>query len=166
MKENCRLLLVVVAALLFADVTEIQAQTKPRFAIVFPIVAPKLSSKYGKRIHPIRKFSRLHQGVDLAAPENAHVRAVAAGRVVFADRYAGFGKLVTIEHVDGYTSLYAHLSEIKVHIGETVSAGAIIGRVGSSGEATGPHLHFEWRVKGKAVDPLKVFPSLSELADG
>lgn len=136
------------------------------FSIVFPIIAPRVSSSYGTRIHPIRKFSRFHRGVDLAAPENSHVRAVVEGRVVFAGTYAGFGKLVTVQHGRGFTSLYAHLAEISVNVGDKIPAGAIIGRVGSTGLATGPHLHFEWRRNGVAVDPLKAFPSLAELADG
>lgn len=135
-------------------------------AIVFPILTPRISSGFGNRVHPIRAYSAKHQGVDLAVPANSHVRAIMAGRVVFADRYAGFGKLVTIEHPNGRTSLYGHLSEILVNTGDSVPAGALLGRVGSTGMATGPHLHFEWRIKGKSVDPLKVFPSLASDADG
>ena len=142
------------------------AQEAQRFAIVFPVIAPRLSSQFGKRIHPIRKFSRFHQGVDLAAPESSHVRAVLPGRVVFAGPHAGYGNLVTIDHGKGYASLYAHLSQIKVQIGTDVPAGALIGRVGSTGETTGPHLHFEWRKDGKSIDPLKVFPSLADVSDG
>lgn len=136
------------------------------FSIVFPIMAPRVSSGYGIRIHPVRKFTRLHRGVDLAAPENSHVRVVAEGRVVFAGDYAGFGKLVTVEHRDGFTSLYGHLAEITVNPGDKIPAGALIGRVGSTGLATGPHLHFEWRRNGVPLDPLKAFPLLAEFADG
>ena len=118
------------------------------------------------RVHPIRKFSAKHQGVDLAVPENSHVRAIMGGRVVFADRYAGFGKLVTIDHGKNRISVYGHLSELLVHVGERITAGALLGRVGSTGTATGPHLHFEWKVNGKALDPLKIFPSLAATAEG
>ena len=134
--------------------------------VVFPLMAPRLSSKYGPRTHPVKKVVRHHQGVDLAAPKYAHVRAVLEGRVVFADSYAGYGKLVTIKHLEGYTSLYGHLHEIRVNPGQMVKAGEIIGRVGSTGLATGPHLHFEWRRGGKSIDPLKVFPALAENAAG
>lgn len=134
--------------------------------VVFPILAPKLSSKYGKRKHPILRSTRHHSGVDLAAPANSHIRAIADGKVVFADRHGGYGKLVTILHGDGYSSMYGHLSEITVNPGQEVSAGDIIGRVGSTGRASGPHLHFEWRLNGKPQDPLKVFPSLAEKAEG
>lgn len=119
------------------------------------------------RRHPVlRRMDRKHNGVDLAAPEYAHVRAVAAGIVVFADQYAGYGKLVTIKHEKGYTSLYGHLAEILVNTGQRVRAGELIGRLGSTGMSTGPHLHFEWRINGKPVDPLRVFPALAEGAEG
>ena len=163
------------AAAIFVFSVDSEAAAQPRrnqnavnggFSIVFPIMAPRVSSGYGIRIHPIRKFSRLHRGVDLAAPENSHVRVVAEGRVVFAGDYAGFGKLVTVEHRDGYTSLYGHLAEITVNAGDKIPAGALIGRVGSTGLATGPHLHFEWRHDGTPLDPLKAFPLLAEFADG
>jgi murein DD-endopeptidase MepM/ murein hydrolase activator NlpD len=134
--------------------------------VVFPLLAPKLSSSYGNRKHPVNRYVRHHNGVDLAAPESSHVRAVLNGRVVFADSYSGYGKLVTILHADGYSSLYGHLDEINVNPGQIVSAGELIGRVGSTGVATGPHLHFEWRLNGKPLDPLKVFPALIEKAEG
>ena len=134
--------------------------------VVFPLMSPKLSSKFGTRRHPVKKVVRHHNGVDLAAPHYTHVRAVLNGRVVFADNYAGFGKLVTIKHADGFVSLYGHLAEVSVNPGQTVNSGEIIGRVGSTGLATGPHLHFEWRQRGKSIDPLKVFPALAEQAAG
>lgn len=144
----------------------VPARAADQRAIVFPIIAPRLSSQFGTRVHPIRKFSSKHQGVDLAAPANSHVRAILEGRVVFAGPYAGYGNLVTIDHGKGFASLYGHLGEITVEVGQRLPAGTLIGRVGSSGMATGPHLHFEWRKDGKALDPLKVFPSLAEVSDG
>jgi murein DD-endopeptidase MepM/ murein hydrolase activator NlpD len=134
--------------------------------VVFPLIEPRLSSTYGPRKHPVKKYNKHHNGVDLAAPKNSHVRAVKAGLVIFADSYAGFGKLVTIKHSDGYVSLYGHLNDILVNPGQKVAAGELLGRVGSTGLATGPHLHFEWRKNGKPVDPLKVFPFLAEDAEG
>ena len=134
--------------------------------VVFPLMSPKISSKYGKRKHPVRKAVRHHNGIDLASPKGAHVRAVLNGVVIFADTYKGFGKLVTIRHADGYTSLYGHLNEIRVEPGEQIKSGQIVGRVGSTGLATGPHLHFEWRLDNSPIDPLKVFPSLGSKADG
>jgi murein DD-endopeptidase MepM/ murein hydrolase activator NlpD len=133
---------------------------------VFPILSPRISSHFGKRKHPVLKFSKHHSGVDLAVPPRSHVRSVAEGRVVFADTHGGYGKLVTIQHKDGYSSLYAHLNEVHVNPGQDVEAGQVIGRVGSTGRSTGPHLHFEWRMNGTPMDPLKVFPSLAEDAEG
>lgn len=149
---------------LVPTVTFADPGTRP--AIVFPLVAPRLSSDFGVRRHPIFRTVRHHSGVDLQAPQNSHVRTVAAGRVIFAGKHGSYGKLVTILHDGGYTSLYGHLSEFRVNVGATVSAGEIVGRVGSSGAATGPHLHFEWRLNGEALDPLNVFPSLTGQAEG
>jgi murein DD-endopeptidase MepM/ murein hydrolase activator NlpD len=133
-----------------------------RHSIVFPLLAPKLSSKYGPRNHPIKKIRKHHSGVDLAAPEKSHVRSIRTGTVVFAGYLPGYGKTVTVKHHDTKVSLYGHLSKISVQIGQEVNAGAILGLVGSTGAATGPHLHFEWRENGKPLDPLSVFPSLAE----
>ena len=133
---------------------------------VYPIMAARLTSKFGMRKHPIRRYRKHHSGIDLAAPKNSHVRSVAAGRVVFAGDYKGYGKLVTIEHDAGHTSLYGHLHTIHVTLGQQVSAGELIGRVGSTGLATGPHLHFEWRKNGKLQDPLKAFPGMMQDPSG
>ncbi len=134
--------------------------------IVFPLLSPKFSSGYGMRRHPVSRHARHHGGIDLAAPEKSHVRAVLDGTVVFSGTYAGYGKLITIEHARGRTTLYGHLGDVLVNLGQRVSAGDIIGRVGSTGIATGPHLHFEWRENGKPVDPMKVFSSFRALPQG
>lgn len=152
--------------LVFTSVVPSWSDQLSHLAIVFPILAPKLSSEFGARRHPVYRSVRHHSGVDLAAPQGSHVRAVLNGQVIFADRYGTYGKLVSILHRDGYTSLYGHLSEISVTPGTRIEAGAIIGRVGETGTATGPHLHFEWRKSGKALDPLEVFPALAEGAEG
>jgi murein DD-endopeptidase MepM/ murein hydrolase activator NlpD len=144
----------------------VHAESPPKSTFVFPLLAPKVSSNYGMRIHPIKQFSSKHNGVDLAAPEYSHVRSVASGTVVYADSYAGYGNLVTVVHDHSRTSLYGHLEEVLVNPGEKIEAGHLIGRLGSTGRSTGPHLHFEWRVDGTPVDPLKVFPALAAPADG
>jgi lysozyme family protein len=97
---------------------------------------------------------RFHEGIDLSAPEGARVGASVFGRVAFAGWNDGFGRLVTIAHRSGVVTMYAHLSRIEVRVGEPVSAGEEIGRVGHTGRATGPHLHFEVRLRGASVDPL------------
>lgn len=98
---------------------------------------------------------RFHSGIDYPAPAGAPVLAAAAGRVTHAGRSAGgWGTLVVIDHGQGVRTWYAHLSSALVRVGQTLLAGAPVGRVGSTGKATGPHLHFEVRLRGAAVDPL------------
>ena len=98
--------------------------------------------------------ARFHAGVDIAADAGAAIAAAAAGEVVFAGWRGAFGKLVTVAHGGGVRTMYAHLSEIAVRVGQRVAAGGHVGLVGATGRATGPHLHFEVRVRGAAVDPL------------
>jgi murein DD-endopeptidase MepM/ murein hydrolase activator NlpD len=97
---------------------------------------------------------RFHAGIDLSAAEGAPVGASRSGRVVFTGWDDGFGKLVTIAHHRGVVTMYAHLSRIDVRVGERLGAGARVGLVGHTGRATGPHLHFEVRLRGASVDPL------------
>lgn len=108
-----------------------------------------ISSPFGPR------GAGFHPGIDLAAAAGTPVHAAAVGRVVFAGSTAdGYGKLVIVRHTPGVTTLYAHLSRVLVTRGEPVTVGSVIGLVGATGEATGPHLHFEVRLRGAAVDPL------------
>jgi peptidoglycan hydrolase-like protein with peptidoglycan-binding domain len=96
-----------------------------------------------------------HSGIDVIAPRGSSVAAAAPGRVVWAGyRAGGWGLLVTIAHRDGVRTMYAHLSRVGVRLGERVGVGTRVGRVGATGDATGPHLHFEVRLRGAAVDPL------------
>ena len=112
-----------------------------------PLSAP-VDDRFGPR------GDRFHAGVDLPAPMGAPVGAAAAGRVVWAGVRAGWGLVVTLAHSDGVRTMYAHLSRTSVQLGQHVAAGATIGLVGATGDATGPHLHFEVRLRGAAVDPL------------
>jgi len=98
--------------------------------------------------------ARFHAGVDLATTAGTPVAAAAAGVVTWAGWRGGWGKLVVLGHGGGIRTLYAHLSRMSVRVGQHVGAGASVGLVGSTGHATGPHLHFEVRVRGAAVDPL------------
>ncbi len=133
---------------------------------VYPVMSPRLTSAFGRRIHPIKRFSRQHQGIDLAAPIGSPIRAIASGTVVFADPYAGYGNLVVVKHGGGMTSHYAHCSSIKVRTGDRVRAGQIIAAVGSSGHSTGPHLHLEIRINGEAKNPESYIPGLADTAEG
>jgi murein DD-endopeptidase MepM/ murein hydrolase activator NlpD len=102
-----------------------------------------------------RGFSSYHSGIDLAAPLGSTIRAAAAGTVVYAGWYAGYGNMVDIRHADGLVTRYAHMSAYAPNIGNglPVQAGQVIGLVGQTGHATGNHIHFEVRVNGYAVDP-------------
>lgn len=115
--------------------------------LIFPLSIPSpITSLFGWRIHPITGDARFHAGTDLGAPMGTPVLAALTGRVIFADFFGGYGLSVGLEHSDGnQQTLYAHLSELFVKPGEIVKQGAVIGRVGSTGASTGPHLHFEFR---------------------
>ena len=126
-----------------------------RFA--WPARGP-ISSPYGPRIHPIYRVSSFHAGIDLAIPEGTPVYAAAPGRVVTAGWDGGYGLLVVIDHGDGYSTYYAHLSQLLVSVGQFVEIGQRIARSGNTGLSTGPHLHFEIRRDGVAVDPLLFLP--------
>jgi murein DD-endopeptidase MepM/ murein hydrolase activator NlpD len=117
-------------------------------ALAWPLGAP-LGDLFGPR------GNRFHAGIDLPAATGTPVAAAASGKVVFAGYDgSGYGKLVEVAHGNGVVSMYAHLSAVSVRAGFVVGTGTRVGLVGSSGEATGPHLHFEVRLRGAAVDPL------------
>ncbi|OVE80544.1 hypothetical protein BVY03_06185 [bacterium K02(2017)] len=114
----------------------------------------KVSSNYGERTHPISKRKRFHDGVDFALNEGTKVKSPSKGNVVFAGDKGGYGNAVIIDHGHGLSTLYAHLSEINVKVGDEVRKNALIGKVGSTGASTGPHLHFEVKKDGKTLDPM------------
>ena len=114
-----------------------------------------LSSGFGYRLDPFTRSPAMHTGLDFKADYGAPARATGAGRVVLAEFSGAYGNMVEIEHAQGVTSRYAHLSSIAVVAGQEVKAGAVLGRVGSTGRSTGPHLHYETRMNGDAVDPQR-----------
>jgi len=124
---------------------------------VIPVDAEIISS-FGYRRDPINKRRKLHVGLDFDAERHAPVMSAAAGRVVTARRKSGYGRVVVIDHGNGLQTRYAHLQEINVKRGDLVPAGVVIATVGSSGRTTGPHLHFEVRRDGKAIDPRRELP--------
>lgn len=142
------------------------ALSLPSAAFVYPLVGTRVSSDYGWRKHPVVKAVRHHDGIDLAAPQGALIRAVRSGTVVFADPYGGYGNLIVVKHGNDMTSHYGHCSEIKVHTGQRVKAGEIIGTVGSTGRVTGPHLHFEIRINGVPENPEALIPGLAVEGQG
>jgi murein DD-endopeptidase MepM/ murein hydrolase activator NlpD len=124
---------------------------------VYPAGGP-ITSYYGYRIHPILGYSRLHAGLDIGAPYGDPVWAAKGGTVIFAGWNGGYGNCVMIAHSGGVVTLYGHLSEIAIGEGSSVSQGTIIGYIGSTGQSTGPHLHFETRVYDDPQDPLNFLP--------
>src|SRR5690625_3972731 len=114
------------------------------------------SSHFGRRKHPIRGVMRMHSGVDFAAPNGTPVHASAPGKITFVGTRRGYGKVIEIEHGSDMTTRYAHLSAVEKGLksGQSVEAGRQIGKVGATGLATGPHLHYEVRFNGDPVDPL------------
>lgn len=115
--------------------------------LMFPLAIPSpITSLFGWRVHPISGEQRIHTGTDIAAPLGTPVIAAMTGRILLADFLGGYGMVVAIEHAQGtQQTLYAHLSELFVKPGEQVKQGTVIGRVGTTGNSTGPHLHFELR---------------------
>ncbi|MFV0624325.1 M23 family metallopeptidase [Sphingomonas sp. ac-8] len=115
----------------------------------------RVSSRFGVRADPLNGGRAVHRGVDLPGVVGTPVVAAASGVVCVAARRGGYGDLIELAHPDGTTTRYAHLSRILVRPGETVVQGQVIGRMGSTGRSTGSHLHFEYRVHGVPVDPLR-----------
>ena len=125
-----------------------------RMFLINPLSYVRISSGFkSRRFHPVLKRSRPHLGTDYAARTGTPVWATAKGRVAHAGQKGGFGKLVEIEHANGYRTRYAHLSRIHVRRGQTVQKADVIGRVGSTGLATGPHLHYELLRDGRQLNP-------------
>jgi murein DD-endopeptidase MepM/ murein hydrolase activator NlpD len=112
-----------------------------------PVREGRISSLFGMREDPSEGELRFHAGIDIAAPLGTPVRPVAAGRVIFSGVYQGFGRIVAIQHGKHMSSLYAHFEDLRVAVGQLVHRETVLGVVGSSGRATGPHLHlrFGWR---------------------
>lgn len=120
-----------------------------------PVSGARLSSRYGYRVHPISGRGSSHRGVDLAVARGTSVTATLDGTVARASWSGGYGLLVTVDHGGGLETRYAHLSSIAVRPGQAVRAGQSLGRSGATGNTTGPHVHYEVRVNGVAVDPLR-----------
>lgn len=125
-----------------------------------PLSIAAVTSPFGARLHPVTRRHARHDGVDYAAPEGTAVPAVADGVVRERGRSPHGGRYVVLDHVDGYESRYLHLHAIaaRLRVGDRVQQGDVIGLVGSTGRATGPHLHFELRLAGIALDPLAILP--------
>ena len=141
-----------------ADFFDATGQSAKRLLMKTPIDGARLSSRFGTRKHPILGYRRAHKGVDFAAPRGTPIKAAGDGVVERADRYGSFGNYIRIRHANGYKTAYAHLKGFRrgIRKGKRVRQGDIIGYVGTTGRSTGPHLHYEVHLKGKAVNPQKL----------
>jgi murein DD-endopeptidase MepM/ murein hydrolase activator NlpD len=124
-----------------------------------PLDFTRISSRFNpRRVHPVSGRIRAHKGIDYAAPTGTPIWAAGDGRVEFAGRKGGYGNAVIINHGRGVTTLYAHMSRFakSTRSGRTVKQGQVVGYVGSTGASTGPHLHYEYRVKGAHKNPASI----------
>lgn len=119
-----------------------------------PVTAGYISSRYGNRTDPFTGRRAFHKGIDFAGREGTEVVAVASGVVIWSGERSGYGQLVELNHGNGYVTRYAHNADNLVAVGDTVKRGQVIARMGDTGRATGPNLHFEVLLNGKTVDPL------------
>jgi len=131
----------------------LQGQSLRRTYLASPLAFSRVSSGFNMRFHPIFQTWRAHLGVDYAATQGTSVRCVGAGVIESAGNMGGYGNAVVVKHSNGHSTVYAHLSKMTVRRGQVVSQGQTIGLVGATGWATGPHLHFEFRVNGVHKDP-------------
>jgi murein DD-endopeptidase MepM/ murein hydrolase activator NlpD len=141
-----------------------------RLAPFVPLRAPlsasaEQTSGFGARVDPFLGRAAMHAGVDFRDEVGAPIRATAGGMVTAAGWNGGYGNMVEIDHGNGLTTRYAHMSAITVSEGQSVGAGAVVGKLGSTGRSTGPHLHYEVRLDGDAVDPARFLRAGAKLAE-
>jgi murein DD-endopeptidase MepM/ murein hydrolase activator NlpD len=142
-----------------ADYYDEEGKSLQRAFLKAPLNFRRISSHFsGERLHPILRIRRPHNGIDYVAAAGTPVSSVGDGRVIYAGWKGAYGKMVVIQHPNGWQTCYGHLSRIspEVRNGGSVGQGQVIGNVGSTGLATGPHLHYEFRINGKPVNPLSV----------
>lgn len=147
----------------FDELTELYRDNETRIDCV-PSIQPvankdlkRTASGYGYRIDPIYHVRKFHAGMDFTCPTGTQVYATGNGTVIYAKWKTGYGNCIEIDHGYGYVTRYAHLSKIDVKLKQTVSRGEVIGKVGSTGKSTGPHLHYEVLVNGKATNPVNYY---------
>lgn len=138
------------------DAPETEGTVQPTISIPSrnPLNSYRMTSGYGMRTHPVLGRRKAHKGIDLAAPTGTPVYATADGVVTKAKWFSSYGLYISIDHSADLETRYAHLSKLAVESGEHVKKGELIGYVGSTGRSTGPHLHYEVRIDGVAVDPV------------
>jgi len=135
------------------------APTKPGQGpkLEWPVAPQIYTSLFGMRRDPLNGARKFHTGIDLGADRGSVVSSAANGRIIHAGWAGGYGRMVVVQHIGGYQTVYAHLGKILVPVGVNVDIGTPLGLVGSSGRSTGPHLHFELRYGGRPIDPMELF---------
>jgi murein DD-endopeptidase MepM/ murein hydrolase activator NlpD len=147
-------------ALTRVNVARVQTEQLRRTLVHVPFRKPvdgeiDLSSTFGVRVDPFLRIPAMHTGLDFRGDTGDPVHATAAGTVTGAGWSGGYGRMVEVDHGNGLATRYGHLSQIDVNVGDDVRIGQVVGRIGSTGRSTGPHLHYETRIDGEAVDPQK-----------
>lgn len=144
-------------------------ETLKKTALLAPIHNPApgyaISSSFGVRRDPLLGTPAMHAGMDFRVPYGEDVKASGAGTVIASGWNGGYGRMVEVDHGDGMTTRYAHMSKILVKVGDKVERGTVVGRAGSSGRSTGPHLHYEVRRNGTAIDPLRFIKAGRKIAN-
>ena len=158
-------------ALTRVNVARTQAEQLSRALDRVPVRKPvageiDLSSTFGVRVDPFLHVAAMHTGLDFRGEVGDPIHATAAGTVSAAGWSGGYGKMVEIDHGHGLSTRYGHLSQIDVDIGDKIRVGQIVGRMGSTGRSTGPHLHYETRIDGEAVDPQRFLNAGARLDGG
>jgi murein DD-endopeptidase MepM/ murein hydrolase activator NlpD len=150
------------------DLYNEKGQSVRKTLMITPIDGARLSSKYGMRRHPILGYSRMHKGLDFAAPYGTPIMAAGDGVVEYAGRNGGYGKYIRIRHANEYKTVFGHMSRFAQGIsnGVRVKQGEIIGYVGSTGISTGPHLHYEVLYNGKSINPSSISTSPGRILKG
>lgn len=159
-KEERRLQVAAKKAVAAARKAAAQAnaqQGSPTGDLVWPVPGYSKSGSVGPRIHPIYGYNSCHTGIDIGSPSGTSVRASESGSVAAITNGGPYGRAVLLVHAGGLTTFYAHLSSESVSVGQSVSAGQEVGKIGSTGWSTGPHLHFETRINGTPYDPMGWF---------
>ena len=137
------------------DIRKLDLSKIESYELYWPVVSTKITSEFGNRMHPVLKENRFHRGVDISSVKGAAVNSGVKGIVTYAGVKGNYGNMIEVRRSDGLKVRYAHLSKIEVRVGQTVYEGDKIGEVGSTGMATGPHLHYETLIEDIPVDPMK-----------
>ncbi len=153
------------------NIARAQAEQLSRTLVSVPVRVPvsgdiDISSGFGVRMDPFLHLAAMHTGIDFRGNAGDPVHATAAGTVTTAGWSGGYGKMVEIDHGNGLSTRYGHLSQIEVNVGDKVRLGQIVGRLGSTGRSTGPHVHYETRIDGEAADPQKFLNAGAKLNGG